>query len=73
MRIDERVWRYAERYFQRSGKEKFPTVARVARGLRITQSEVEQACEDSEYLMLTSYHVVPTPALGEYFVETFEK
>jgi hypothetical protein len=72
MEIHERVWRYSERKFQKSGKTKFPTVAQVARALKIKQADVEQACEDSELLMLTSYNVRPEDPLGEHFVETFE-
>ena len=73
MNLTDKVWRYSERHFQRSGKTKFPTVAQVARSLKVKQCEVEQACEDSELLMLTSYNVRPAPTLGEHFVETFEK
>ena len=70
--LPRRVWRYSERYFQRSGRTEFPTVRQVARALKVKQTDVEQAIEDDRLLMLTSYNVIPRPTLGEHFVETFE-
>lgn len=71
--LTDRLWKYAERHFQRSGKTEFPTVARCARALRKRQAEVAQAVDDCEDLMLTSYFTHPEPPLGEHFVETFER
>ena len=69
----QRVERYAERYFQRSGRTEFPTVRQVARALRLRQREVEMAVEDhpTSNLFLTMYNVEGGTPLGEQFVETY--
>lgn len=70
----ERIWRYAERSFQKSGQTEFPTVQRVARAVRLTQQEIVDGIDDyPEFLMLTSYNTCPPQKLGEHFVETFPK
>ena len=73
--LHERVYRYAERKFQESGKTTFPTVRQVACALKVTQSAIQEAVDDEPYgdLMLTSFYTeIPEP-LGDHFVETFEK
>lgn len=70
MRDSERLYRYVERYFGKSGNTEFPTVRRVARALRWTQDHVELTIGDDERLMLTSYFTSPEPLLGEHFVES---
>lgn len=75
MYLHDRVYRYAERKFQKSGMTTFPTVRQVARALKVTQVEVQDAVTgDPECcLMLTSYDCSPPQPLGDHFVETFEK
>lgn len=51
----ERVRRYAERYFQRSGQTEFPTVRQEAHALKMRVGEVEQAVDDSDGTMAPSY------------------
>lgn len=64
----QRLETYAEGFFQKSGKTKWPTVREAARALRMTQAEVEQLCQELP-LMLTSYYTVPATPLAEHFVE----
>ena len=67
--MTEKIEVYAERYFQRSGKTKFPTVREVARRFGMRQDAVSDACDGNENLMLTSFlTAVPTP-IGEHYVE----
>ena len=75
MEIRERVYKYAERKFQASGRTEFPTVRQVAKALGVKQDAVKEAIEDDSYgdLMLTSFHTVKPEPLGSHFVETFER
>jgi hypothetical protein len=67
------VRRYAERYFQRSGRTEFPTVRQVAHALRLRVGEVEQAVDDSDGTMALAYwHVEWTEPLGGHFVEVYD-
>lgn len=69
----QRVERYVEGYFQRSGRTDWPTVRQVARAVKLRQREVEMAVEDhpAGNLMLTMYNVEGGTPLGEQFVETY--
>lgn len=70
--LPERIEAYAERFFQRSGRTEFPEVRRVAKRFRVPQAAVEQAVEDHDNLMLTSWNTeVPEP-LGFHFVEVVD-
>lgn len=75
MYLHDRIYRYAERKFQASGKTSFPSVRQVARALKVTQGAVQEAVEGDPCgnLMLTSFDCSPPEPLGDYAVETFEK
>lgn len=70
-RDPQRVERYAERYFQRSGQHDWPTVRQAARSLKLRQSEIEQAVDDNENLDLTYWYVqgIDRVPIGDWFVE----
>lgn len=70
MELPERVERYVERWFQRSGQTDWPTVRRVARALRVRQVEVEEAVDGhpAGNLMLTGYNIEDI-GLADLFVE----
>lgn len=72
LRDDDRLWNYAERFFQRAGKTQWPTVRQCAKSLRWPHARVIDAVESSEYLMLTYYNVAWRVADGARFVETLE-
>ena len=74
MRDPQRLGIYAERFLQRHAMTEFPTVARAAKSLRWPQARVEQACEDSGYVLaLTAYYTVTPQTLGEHFVEVIDE
>lgn len=58
MHDHERVWRYAEKYFQRHHKTKFPSVRRVAKSIGMKQGDVLEACygDPDGALILTGYN-----------------
>lgn len=72
VKATERVHRFVEGTFQRSGETRFPTVREVSKALRISQRDVRQHVEDDDEMMLTYYHMERRcePHPGEYFVET---
>jgi hypothetical protein len=67
-----RLRAYAERFFQRSGRTKFPTVRRAAKSLGWTQARVEKAAEGDPdgALMMTQFNTGKQEPLAERFVET---
>lgn len=67
----DRIERYVERFFQRSGRTEWPEVRRVARALRLRQAEVELAVDSHDNLQLTTYDGQDDP-LGDHLVETLE-
>lgn len=67
----ERIERYAERYFQHSNCERFPTVREVARALGMRQAKVVEEIEASDSVFLTSWYVSPADPIGSHFVETW--
>lgn len=70
--LADRIEAYAERYFQRSGRTEWPEVRRVAKRFNRPQAVIEQAAEDHDNLMLTSWNTeVPEP-LGSAFVEVVD-
>jgi hypothetical protein len=75
LRLRTRVYDYAEKVFQDSGKTKFPTVREVASALNKPQIAIKAAIEEDQYgnLMLTSLFCSPPDPLGDHFVETFEQ
>jgi len=54
----DRVAVYAERFFQRHNRERFPTVRRVAKSLKLRHCDVILACsgDPQERLILTGYN-----------------
>ena len=69
--LHERIARYVERSFQKSGMTEFPTVRQVARALGLRQGLVEAAIDDDPTgrLMLTFWYA-EDQRLGDHFMET---
>lgn len=67
----ERLYRYVERFFERSGRTDWPTVRRCARALGLPQSEVMQQIADDERLDTTYYNVGYRVPDGDWFVESY--
>jgi hypothetical protein len=75
MNNGDRIIRYVERMFQRSGCTEFPTVRQIARALRLRQSEVWEWADgsygnDNQHLMVSYYNVEWEAPIGDWFVET---
>ena len=66
----ERVYRYAERYFGRCGNTEYPTVRQCGRALNMRQREVLDAIEGHELMFTSYYHSEIEPPTGDRFVET---
>lgn len=72
--LSEKLWNYAEKKFQESGKTQFPTVRECAKAMNCRQSDIVRAIEDSELLMQTQWNIPHfDDKLGDHLVETFEK
>lgn len=69
--LEQRIYNYAERFFQASGGERFPTVRQVARAMKVRQATVYDAVEGwgERGLMLTSEW--NESAIGDHYVETY--
>lgn len=65
----DRVIRYAERYFQRSGRTEWPDVRKVAKALRMRQSQVSEIVEQDDDMCLSYYNVEWEVPLGDYYVD----
>jgi hypothetical protein len=68
----ERLIRYVRRKFEAAKKENWPTVRECARGLKISQADVELLADEGAPLMLTAYNVRPAPLMADHFVEICE-
>jgi len=67
----DRLYRYAEAFFQRSDRTEFPTVRTAARSLRWTHARVIAAVEgDPDSRMFTSSYGLGSTPEGDLFVET---
>ena len=67
-----RIEQYVERRYQRSGGTAFPTVREVARAFGVRRVAVEEAVEEHDNLILTSYFARFPAPLGDHFVETID-
>ena len=67
---EDRAYRYAERYFQRSGCTEYPTVRQCGRALKMRQSDLLEAIEGHELMFTSYYHTEVEPPTGDRFVET---
>lgn len=69
----DRLARYAERFFQRHHKEKFPEVRQCARALGWTHQRVMDAVEGDpeDRMYTTSFYATEDPPIGDHFVETW--
>lgn len=74
--VVERLYRYVEGYFQRSGGTEFPTVRQCARALGWRQARVLEAVEEHELLFTSDYfteeYAAGTLPDGDLFVESLE-
>lgn len=68
----ERIERYVERRFQKSGRTEFPTVRQVARALNLRVSEISEIADAGDNLMLTYYNIKGWSSVpkGDWFIET---
>lgn len=66
----ERIWNYAENFFQREQREEFPTVRECARSLKLKHSEIHRLIEEDSDMCICYYmcdwNRVP---LGDFFIE----
>lgn len=69
--LGDRVERYVERWFQRSGKTEFPTARQVAKAMRCRIADIlELADGDHENLQRTHFSVNYRVPPGDWFIET---
>ena len=73
--MSERVWRYVERRFARSGNTAWPSVREAARALGCRQGEIEEAVYNDERLFLSYYftqeYANGSLPLGDYLIESY--
>jgi hypothetical protein len=69
----DRVFRYVERFFARTGKTQWPTVRQITRAFGWSQARLQDAIDGDpqERLFTSSYFATPEPPLAEHFVESF--
>lgn len=70
----DRLFAYAEAFFQRSGRTEWTTIRQAARSLGWHQERVYDAIEGDPHdrMFVSSFFATPEPSLGDYFIETIE-